>query len=474
MTRFSALVVEDDAGLRDSLSLLVAREGYDVRHAATRKEARQLLSESYADVVLLDLGLPDGDGIELLHDENLASNCDFVVMTGNASVESAVLAMRQGSLDYLTKPIDLSRLRTILASVARTREYKAEVRGLRNELRQLGRFGRLVGRSAAMQRVYDLISRVAPTEATVLLTGESGTGKELAAETIHALSRRRSTPFLGVNSSAVSATLIESELFGHEKGSFTGADSRRRGYFEEASGGTLFLDEVVDMPLDLQAKLLRVLETGAIIRVGASEVVPVDVRVIAATNRDPARAVREGALREDLFYRLNVFPIPMPPLREREDDVEMLADHFLEAVNSRDGSRKRWTPEARAKLRAYDWPGNVRELKNSVERAAILADTAIGPELIPLNQTRMSQSAAAAGAVLHVPIGSSLDDAERRLILATLAEMNGDKRRTADTLGIGLKTLYTRLNLYEAAPPRPGREPAEPDAGPDPSRHAAK
>jgi DNA-binding NtrC family response regulator len=217
-----------------------------------------------------------------------------------------------------------------------------------------------------------------------------------------------------------------------------------------------------------------VLETGAIIRVGASEVVPVDVRMIAATNRDPARAVREGALREDLFYRLNVFPIPMPPLRERADDVEMLADHFLEAVNSRDGTRKRWTPEARAKLRAYDWPGNVRELKNSVERAAILADTTIGPELIPLNQTRVLTSAAAAGAVLHVPIGSSLDDAERRLILATLAEMNGDKRRAADTLGIGLKTLYTRLNLYEAAPPRPGSESSDPAAGPDPSRNAGK
>ncbi len=451
MSRFSALVVEDDAGLRDSLALLVAREGYDVRHAANRDEARRLLAESYADVVLLDLGLPDGDGIDLLRDEDLAAHCEFVVMTGNASVESAVQALREGSLDYLTKPIDLSRLRTILASVARTRQYKAEVRGLREELRQLGRFGRLVGRSPAMQRVYDLVERVAPTEASVLLTGESGTGKELAAETIHLLSRRRSGPFLGVNSGAVSATLIESELFGHEKGSFTGAESRRRGYFEEASGGTLFLDEVSEMPLELQSKLLRVLETGAILRVGASDHVPVNVRVIAATNRDPARAVRDGALREDLFYRLNVFPIPMPPLRQREDDMEMLADHFLGSVNNRDGTRKSWSAEARAKLRAHTWPGNVRELKNVVERAAILADTSIGPELIPLTGDHAKPTPENPGPVLHVPIGTSLDDAERRLILATLAEMAGDKRKTAETLGIGLKTLYTRLNLYEAA-----------------------
>jgi len=460
MARFSALVVEDDAGLRDSLSLLVAREGYDVRHAANRNDARKLLAESYPDVVLLDLGLPDGDGLELLHDEELAARSEIIVMTGNATVESAVEALREGSMDYLTKPIDIARLRSILAAVARTREHKAEVRDLRDELRHLGRFGRLVGRSPVMQNIYDLAARVAPTEASVLLTGESGTGKELAAETIHLLSRRRAGPFLGVNSSAVSSTLIESELFGHERGSFTGADARRRGYFEEASGGTLFLDEVVDMPLELQAKLLRVLETGTVLRVGASDVIQVDVRVIAATNRDPAKAVREGALREDLYYRLNVFPIKMPPLREREGDVELLADYFLEAVNGRDRTQKRWSPEARAKLGAHGWPGNVRELKNAVERAAILADAVIGPELIPIaGGDGHPPAPSSPGPVLQVPIGSSLEDAERRLILATLAQLGGDKRRTAETLGIGLKTLYTRLNLYDAG--RSGGAPAE-------------
>jgi len=461
MARFSALVVEDDEGLRESLGLLVSREGYDVRYARNRAEARQMLSESSADVVLLDLGLPDGDGIELLRDEGLTAQCDFVVMTGNATVESAVQAMRDGSLDYLTKPVDLTRLRTILAGVARTRQYRAEVRGLRDELRQLGRFGRLVGRSPAMQRIYDLIARVAPTEASVLLTGESGTGKELAAETIHLLSRRRDEQFLGVNSSAVSSTLIESELFGHEKGSFTGADTRRHGYFEEASGGTLFLDEITDMPLELQAKLLRVLETGHVLRVGASDVVPVDVRVIAATNRDAGRAVRDGRLREDLYYRLNVFPIAMPPLRDRADDVELLADHFLSRVNDRDSTTKRWTPEAMEKLRSHNWPGNVRELKNAVERAAILADAAIGPDLVAITGGRPRLLAGAQGTVLHVPIGSSLEDVERRIILATLAELNGDKRRTAETLGIGLKTLYTRLNVYEAAGRGVGQQTTE-------------
>jgi len=451
MPRFSALIVEDDAGLRDSLGLLVGREGYEVRLAADRAEALRLLTQAPADVVLLDLGLPDGDGIELLRDEDLAARCDFIVMTGNASVETAVQALRVGSLDYLTKPVDRERLRTLLASVARARQYRAEARGLREELRELGRFGRLVGRSPAMHHVYDLIERVAPTEASVLLTGESGTGKELAAETIHLLSRRRHSAFLGVNSGAVSSTLIESELFGHEKGSFTGADNRRRGYFEEATGGTLFLDEITDMPMELQSKLLRVLETSALLRVGGSDSVAVDVRVIAATNRDAALAVREGKLREDLYYRLNVFPIPMPPLRDRRDDVELLADYFLAKINHRDGTTKRWSPEAMEKLLAHHWPGNVRELKNAVERAAILADAVIGPDLVAVSGSRPRTGASDQGRVLHVPLGSSLEETERRLILATLAELNGDKRRAAETLGIGLKTLYTRLSVYEAA-----------------------
>ena len=450
MDRFSALIVDDDAGFRESLALLVSREDFEVREADGIKAARARWEEHAPDVMLLDLGLPDGDGAALLHDEAVRAASEIIVVTGNASVPTAVQALREGALDYLTKPIDRARLKSILAGVARTRGFKLELNRLRRELRQMGRFGRLVGRTAAMQRVYDLIERVAPTEAGVLLMGESGTGKEVAAETIHALSRRRDKPFLAVNCAAITKSLIESELFGHEKGSFTGADQRRRGYFEEAHGGTLFLDEVFEMPAEVQAKMLRVLETGTILRVGGSGVVPVDVRVIAATNRDPQAAVRAGTLREDLFYRLNVFPLPLPPLRERVEDIELLADHFLAQVNAREGTEKRLSPEARSHLSAQRWPGNVRELKNAVERAAILADTVVGPELFP-GQDHGPVEVTGSGQMLQVAIGSSIEDMERQLIIATLERLNGDKAQAANVLGISLKTLYARLKVYQAA-----------------------
>ncbi len=451
MDRFSALIVDDDAGFRESLAMLVAREDFEVREADGLEAARTQIEEHPPDVMLLDLGLPDGDGTALLHDESVRAGSEIIVVTGNASVPSAVQALREGALDYLTKPIDRARLKSILAGVARTRGFKLELNRLRRELRQLGRFGRLVGRTPAMQRVYDLIERVAPTEAGVLLTGESGTGKEVAAETIHALSRRRDRPFLAVNCAAITKSLIESELFGHEKGSFTGAESRRRGYFEEANGGTLFLDEVFEMPGEVQAKMLRVLETGTILRVGGSGVVPVDVRVIAATNRDPATAVRSGHLREDLFYRLNVFPLPLPPLRERVEDIELLAEHFLAQVNARESTQKRLSPEARARLSSQRWPGNVRELKNAVERAAILADTVVGPELFPGPMNGPATLSPGAAPVLHVPIGSSIEDVERQLILGTLERLGGDKSQAANVLGISLKTLYARLKVYQAS-----------------------
>ena len=449
MTNFRALVVDDDRNFRESLSLLVGLEGYDVRQAADLAAARRALAEAPADVVLVDLNLPDGDGIELLDGDSANGKAEFVVITGNATVDSAVQALRNGATDYLTKPLDRARLKSLLASVARMRAIKIELNHLRGELRQLGRFGPLVGRSPVMQEVYDLITRVAPTQAGVLLTGESGTGKELAAETIHALSRRRDRTFLGVNCGAVAKTLIESELFGHEKGSFTGASGARRGYFEEANGGTLFLDEVTEMPAELQAKLLRVLETSTVLRVGASDAIPVDVRVIAATNRDPARAVKDGILREDLYYRLNVFPIRLPPLRERREDIELLACHFLDVVNLREGTQKHFSDAARMAIHANPWPGNVRELKNAVERAAILADATIEADLFPGS----GSGAPIAGdeQTLQVRVGSALEDVERRLILATLASLGGDKRRAAEVLGVSLKTLYNRLNVYQAA-----------------------
>jgi DNA-binding NtrC family response regulator len=450
MNELSALVVDDDEGFRSSLAALVERESFAVREASSLAEARGLLAVDPADVVLVDLVLPDGDGLELLRDETLSAASEMIVITGNASLDSAVDALRQGARDYLTKPVDRARLRTVLAHVARARRLRQEVDSLRGELRELGRFGKIVGRSPAMQRVYDLVARVAPTQASVLLTGESGTGKELVAETIHQLSRRKERPFLAVNCGALAQGLVESELFGHEKGSFTGAERTRRGYFEEASGGTMFLDEVTEMPPDLQVKLLRVLETGTVLRVGASGNVGVDVRVVAATNRDPERALAEGKLREDLYYRLNTFPIALPPLRERGEDIELLAQHFLAEVNEREGTGKGWAPRALAKLGAYAWPGNVRELKNVVERAAILADAEIGEELLPDGPGAPAPPAGASA--VQVAVGSSLAQAERRLILATLQQVGGDKRKAAAILGISVKTLYNRLNVYDASP----------------------
>jgi DNA-binding NtrC family response regulator len=291
----------------------------------------------------------------------------------------------------------------------------------------------------------------------VFVTGESGTGKELVAQTVHSMSKRRDRPFLAVNCGAISPNLIESELFGHEKGSFTGADRRRSGYFEQADGGTLLLDEITEMPIELQVKLLRVLETGVVNRVGSTATVPIQVRVIAASNRDPQEAVSEGMLREDLLYRLCVFPIHLPPLRERGDDVELLAEFFLAEVNGKEETAKRWSDTALQRLREFDWPGNVRELRNVVERAAILADEQIRPEDLPL-RTGNCASAGKAEAVadedptvLRVRAGTPIAEVERRLILATLEQLDGDKKRAAELLGIGLKTLYNRLAVYNAA-----------------------
>jgi DNA-binding NtrC family response regulator len=286
---------------------------------------------------------------------------------------------------------------------------------------------------------------VAPTDATVFLIGESGTGKDLAAQTLHYLSRRAKAPFLPLNCGAITPTLIESELFGHERGSFTGAQRLHKGYFERASGGTLFLDEITEMPIELQVKLLRVLETGAFMRIGGDRPVEVDVRVIAASNRDPRQAVADGKLREDLLYRLSVFPVSMPPLSDRGDDIDLLAHFFLEELNQRQGTTKALTAEALERLRGHGWPGNVRELKNVIHRAYIMADDDIGPRCLPPEMGGSSST----GKSLSFQVGASIADVEKRLILATLELYEGNKRKTADVLGVSLKTLYNRLNTYK-------------------------
>ncbi|NOT33160.1 MAG: sigma-54-dependent Fis family transcriptional regulator [Candidatus Eisenbacteria bacterium] len=452
MAPVSVLIVDDDEEFRSSLALLLNREGHSIREAGSLEDAKRLLAESTPDVVLVDLGLPDGDGASLLKDEAVAAQSELVVITGNASVPSAIEALRHGATDYLVKPVERSRLRAIFANVTRTRELKTEIRGLKHELRDLGRFGRLVGHSPAMQRVFDLIDRVTRTNASVLITGESGTGKEVVAETIHRMGSRKAARFLAVNCGAIAPSLMESELFGHQKGSFTSADRERRGHFEEANGGTLFLDEVTEMPIELQVKLLRVLETGTITRVGSSEVIPVDVRVIAATNQDPLEAIKARALREDLYYRLNVFPIQLPPLRDRGEDLVMLANQFLAEATERHGVECRWSSEATERLTNYAWPGNVRELRNAVERAVILSDGVIRPESLPASAP--IDRHATHGPTLEVRVGASIEEVERRLIFATLDQLKGDKRRAAKILGVSLKTLYNRLNAYELADPR--------------------
>ena len=447
-----ALLLDDDVNFRDAMAEVVRQEGFSVEQVGTVEAAKALAGDRRPDLALLDLELPDGSGLDVVPDlEKLGT--EVVLVTGHATVDTAIAALRTNVADYLTKPVDVPRLKAILVNVLRRLELRGQVETLRTELRGLGRFGQLIGGSPAMQTVYDLISRVAPTEATVLVHGESGTGKELVAETVHRLSRRHRAPFVALNCGAVSPQLIESELFGHERGSFTGAARTHKGYFERANGGTLFLDEITEMPIELQVRLLRALETGMINRVGAEQEVKVDVRVVSATNRDPKQAVADGHLREDLLYRLSVFPITLPPLRERGDDIRLLGEHFLQDLNAQEGTSKRFTRTALERIRTYPWPGNVRELQNGIRRAFILADADVDVDALKLQYddgVGLPASASADGTVLQLRVGSSVAEAERRLILATLHEFEGDKERAAHTLGISLKTLYNKLAKYRS------------------------
>ncbi|MEO8122554.1 MAG: sigma-54 dependent transcriptional regulator [Burkholderiales bacterium] len=461
-----ALIVDDEEDAASSLKMLVASEGLTVAVAGSLRDARRQIALQTPDIVLLDLQLPDGSGMDLFSDAELVASAEIVLITGHATLETSIAALRLGAADYLRKPINLRHLQGLLSRIMKPAAIKAEVEGLNVDLARSGHFGRLWGRSVAMQRVYDQISRVAGTSITVFITGESGSGKELVAQAVHDLSRRRKQPFLAVNCGAISPHLIESEIFGHEKGSFTGADRQHLGFFERACGGTLFLDEVTEMSAELQVKLLRVLETGRFMRVGSTQSLEADVRVIAATNRDPMKAVAAGKLREDLMYRLNVFPIEMPPLRARLEDVPLLAEHFLQAISDQEGYVKQFTPRALDRLASHSWPGNVRELRNAVQRAYVMAREArIDDDWLP-NATSVPSIRTDAGqgtdehrstqqrdgpAPAHsvtVRIGTSLADMEREMILATLDFYENHRERAAAALGISLKTLYNRLKEY--------------------------
>jgi two-component system response regulator AtoC len=456
----TALLLDDDTNFVSALAQLVEGRGYTARIAGSLREARAELVRFPPDVVLVDLFLPDGSGLEFLAEQAPGNPARFVIMTGFADSDSVVQAMRHGAADYLTKPLDIGRLKELLDDFAsaealpETPPAAAPAGPVEPEPEDPGL---LIGVSSEMIHLRATLLRVAPTDASVMLVGESGTGKELAAQTVHLLSRRSKLPFLPLNCGAVSATLIESELFGHESGSFTGAERRHKGYFERAHRGTLFLDEITEMPIELQVKLLRVLETGLVVRIGGDTPVDVDVRVVAATNRNLDDAVRQGKLREDLLYRLAVFPVQLPPLRERDRDVAVLAQFFLDQLNQRHGTAKSWTPEALERLHAYSWPGNVRELRNMVHRAFIMADDEIAPRHLPRELATLS------GGNIHFAVGTSLWEAKKRLIAATLQSTGGNKRAAAEILGISLKTLYNHLHEVEgggaAAPDAEADEP---------------
>jgi len=466
-----ALIIDDDPGFRNAIAEVIDEFGFTVHQASSLAQARERLEGGLPDVVLLDLSLPDGSGADLVPEIAEANTrTDIVLITGNATVDSAVGALRDGVTDYLVKPLDTARLHAVLKHAKRRCDLDEEVASLRTELRELGRFGAMIGSSTEMQSVYDAVSRVAPTDAAVLIHGESGTGKELVAQTLHELSRRKEHAFVALNCGAVSPQLIESELFGHERGSFTGASKTHKGYFERAAQGTLFLDEITEMPLELQIKLLRVLETGRVTRVGAEQDLATDARIIAATNQDPNEAVKAGKLRQDLLYRLSVFPIVVPPLRKRQGDILLLAQHFLAQLNREVDGSKRFSAEAQDAIRSHAWPGNVRELKNLMERAFIMSDDTIerrhlqlvtstataGPTGArdPQPSTIPSPTTATALGTLDIRPGMSIAAAEQVLIISTLEACDGNKEQAAGSLGISLKTLYNRLNQYRYRTPR--------------------
>ncbi len=439
------LIVDDEQTTRELCATVAQQCGMKALTAASAEEALEILEQSAVDIVLTDLKLPASSGIELLQRiRDLHPHIEVMVLTQYGTIDSAVEATRMGALDYVTKPFRLEELRTRLERAAQAVELQQENRLLREQLRTRPGFGSLIGMSAKMERVYKLIEKVSQHEYPVLVLGESGTGKELVARSIHFSGPRKDRPFVPVDCSALVPTLIESELFGYVKGAFTGALHAKQGLLEAANGGTLFLDEIGDMPVDLQAKLLRVLQEREVKPVGATERRAIDVRIIAATNRDLETAIRSGNFRQDLYFRLNVVQIKLPPLRERKSDIPLLVTYLLEKFSGVQGPVRTISDDAMRRLMAYDWPGNVRELENAIERAVALSSGIILHVAdLPSNlQYPSSERAPQKDELLP------LDELERRAILRTLRETGGDKLAAARMLGIGKTTLYRKLKQY--------------------------
>jgi len=461
------LVVDDEAASRTGLKALLERRGYRVEVAATGAEALEKAKTFRPPVVIAELVMPGMDGLDVVR--RLQEEAPFAVtilLTGQGSVETAVQAMKAGAYDYLTKPVDPEHLFVLLEKAVDRARLGREVAVLRRQT-GVGDRPALLGRSAATQAVLQQIEKAAASAAPVLILGESGTGKELVARALHARSPRARASFVGVNCAAIAESLLESEIFGHEKGAFTGAVERRIGCFEMADGGTLLLDEVAEMHPAVQAKFLRVLEEGTFRRVGGKAEIQVDVRVVAATNQDPETAVRDGKLRADLFYRLNVFPITIPPLRDRPDDIPVLAEAFLHDAAARNGRAvTAIAPAALQRLQGYAWPGNVRELRNVIERAVLLANgETIDTSHLPEGLSVAEQIADAVVPSVTLPLGITIDEAERTLILQSLKLAGHNKTRAAAVLGINVKTLHNKLTRYQAFEALAGTDGPESSSG---------
>ena len=440
------LIVEDDTATRTGLAELVQAWGFQTDEAADGEEALRKVTTFRPAIIVSDLVMPRMGGADLLRAlKDQLSDITFILLTAQGTVESAVEAIKEGAYDYLSKPVDPQRLQILLQKAVERQETLREVRHLRRQLREQGSFGRIIGNSPGIRGVYRVIEQAAPTSASVLISGESGTGKELIAQTIHELSARASFPFVAINCAAIPETLLESEIFGHEKGAFTGASDRRTGVFELAHRGTLFLDEIAEMMPATQVKLLRVLQERIFRRLGGRQEISVDVRVIAATNVVPQEAVNSGRLREDLFYRLNVFAIDLPPLRARREDIPLLVQTFLTEFNRTNGKHIRAVDqETMYILERYPWPGNIRELRNVIERATILAESEfIEPRHLPPTLISRGEESLP---TLTISPGTTVDEAERQLIMLTLGHTRNNKTRAAEILGISLKTLHNKLN----------------------------
>jgi DNA-binding NtrC family response regulator len=443
---YNILVVDDEKNIREGLGKVLELDGYKVLLACDGKEAVQTLNRGDIDLVITDLKMPNLSGEEVLQKATTMSpNLPVIILTGHGTIENAVRAMKNGAYDYLTKPVNMDRLSLLVQRALSARELMLQHRAMQEELQKRHQFSKIIGKSESMKKIFEVVQQVAPSRASVLITGDSGVGKEMIADALHYNSSRRDKPLIKVHCAALTETLLESELFGHERGSFTGAVARKRGRFELAHLGTIFLDEIGEISQNVQIKLLRVLEDKTFERVGGEETIEVDVRVIAATNRELKSAIENGEFREDLYYRLNVVNIHMPPLRERKEDIPLLMAAFVKEFSEENGKNiEAIEPKARMILYNYSWPGNVRELRNCIESAVVMSKSNIitVDDLPPHINTESDQE------FVRISTGATLANIERDVIRATLAQQNGNKTRAAEVLGIGRKTLHRKLQEY--------------------------